>query len=407
MLDTFKYAMDFLVLIILFASLFFMIKNRKRDTFFAKFGQTETEKDLQRFKLAVENASDHIVITDKDGVIVYANKSVKRITGFDSYEVIGKKAGSKDLWGGLMDENFYRNMWQTIKFKKEPFYGEIKNKRKDGSEYYAYSSISPVVDKSGEVQFFVGIERDITKEKEIDKAKTEFVSLASHQLRTPLSAISWYTEMLLNGDAGAINDKQKEYLNEVYYGNQRMIDLVNALLNVSRIEMGSFVIEPEMTDIVSIFRSVMDESKPKIDEKRLILHTDFQKNLPKVFLDKKLIRIVLQNLLTNAIKYTPESGNIFLMIFVKDEKLVISIRDEGFGIPLNEQDKIFNKLFRATNVKEKETDGTGLGLYIVKSILDNSGGSISFDSKEDKGSTFTVSIPISGMHKKDGERQLG
>jgi signal transduction histidine kinase len=213
--------------------------------------------------------------------------------------------------------------------------------------------------------------------------------------------------MLLNGDAGAINDKQKEYLNEVYYGNQRMIDLVNALLNVSRIEMGSFVIEPEMTDIVPIFRSVMDESKPKIDEKRLILHTDFQKDLPQVFLDKKLIRIVLQNLLTNAIKYTPESGNIFLMIFVKDEKLVISIRDEGFGIPLNEQDKIFNKLFRATNVKEKETDGTGLGLYIVKSILDNSGGSISFDSKEDRGSTFTVSIPISGMHKKDGERQLG
>lgn len=407
MFYTFEDVVNFFVLIFLSTALFLMIKNRKRDVFFAEFGQTETEKDLQRFKLAVENASDHIVITDKDGVIVYANKSVKRITGFDSYEVIGKKAGSKDLWGGLMNEKFYYDMWDTIKSKKEPFYGEIKNKRKDGSEYYAYSSISPVKDKSGEVQFFVGIERDITREKEIDKAKTEFVSLASHQLRTPLSAIRWYTEMLLNGDAGEINDKQKEYLNEVYSGNQRMIDLVNALLNVSRIEMGSFVVEPEISDIVSVLRSVMDESKPKIDEKRLVLHLDFQNDLPKLLLDRKLIRMVLQNLLTNAVKYTPESGNIFLSIFIKNNNLLVSIRDEGFGIPLNEQDKIFNKLFRATNVKEKEIDGTGLGLYIVKSILDNSGCSISFDSKEDKGSTFTISIPVSGMHKKEGERQLG
>lgn len=247
----------------------------------------------------------------------------------------------------------------------------------------------------------------MTREKEIDKAKTEFVSLASHQLRTPLSAISWYTEMLLNGDAGEINEKQKEYLNEVYYGNQRMIDLVNALLNVSRIEMGSFIVEPEEVDVVTLFNSVVLELKQKIEQKRLNVVTNFSKNFPKLFLDKKLMRIILQNIFSNAVKYTQEMGTISIGAKVESGFLEVEVKDNGFGIPKDEQVKIFDKLFRATNVREKETDGTGLGLYIVKSILDHSGGSISFESVENEGTTFVVKIPSTGMSKKDGERQLG
>lgn len=407
MSENFKDIIDSFVLVILSVSLFLMIRFRRREEVRVIYGQTETEKDLQRFKLAVENASDHIIITDKEGFIVYANKSVERITGFSNNEIIGKKAGSKDLWGGLMGKSFYDGMWDIIKNKKEPFYGEIKNRRKDGSEYYAYLSVSPVLDKRGEVQFFVGIERDMTREKEIDKAKTEFVSLASHQLRTPLSAISWYTEMLLNGDAGEINEKQKEYLNEVYYGNQRMIDLVNALLNVSRIEMGSFIVEPEEVDVVTLFNSVVLELKQKIEQKRLNVVTNFSKNFPKLFLDKKLMRIILQNIFSNAVKYTQEMGTISIGAKVESGFLEVEVKDNGFGIPKDEQVKIFDKLFRATNVREKETDGTGLGLYIVKSILDHSGGSISFESVENEGTTFVVKIPSTGMSKKDGERQLG
>lgn len=159
MSENFKDIIDSFVLVILSVSLFLMIRFRRREEVRVIYGQTETEKDLQRFKLAVENASDHIIITDKEGFIVYANKSVERITGFSNNEIIGKKAGSKDLWGGLMGKSFYDGMWDIIKNKKEPFYGEIKNRRKDGSEYYAYLSVSPVLDKRGEVQFFVGIER--------------------------------------------------------------------------------------------------------------------------------------------------------------------------------------------------------------------------------------------------------
>ncbi|MFC1609295.1 PAS domain S-box protein, partial [Patescibacteria group bacterium] len=161
--------------------------------------------DLKKFKMAVDNASDHIVITDIDGVILYANEATEKITGFSVDEVVGKKAGDSENWGGVMDKEFYDGMWEVLKEKKKPFVGEMENKRKNGERYDVVASISPITNNKGDILFFVAIERDITKEKEIDRAKTEFVSLASHQLRTPLSAISWYTEMLLNQRYKALN----------------------------------------------------------------------------------------------------------------------------------------------------------------------------------------------------------
>jgi PAS domain S-box-containing protein len=365
------------------------------------YNQSEVEKGLERFKLAVENASDQIVITNKEGFIIYANKSLERVTGFYPDEVIGRKAGSKDLWGGMMEHDFYENLWRTIKENRKPFFGEIKNKRKDGSVYYALASISPVFDKKGEVQFFVSIERDITKEKEIDKAKTEFVSLASHQLRTPLSTISWYTEMLLNGDAGDFNEKQKEYLRAIYSSNKKLTEMVQSLLNVSKIELGSFSVEPEEGRIEQICSDTIKELEQKVIEKKILVKTDFAPGLPTVMIDKKLARMIFQNLFTNAIKYTKEGGEINIKIYLDEKKdyFVITFADNGYGIPKDEQVRVFEKLFRARNVKEKEVEGTGLGLYIVKSILDNSGGNISFDSIEGKGSTFWIRIPVSGMKK--------
>lgn len=307
-----------------------------------------------------------------------------------------------------MSQEFYEDLWRTIKIEKKPFVGEITNKRKDGTPYQALSSISPIMNKHGVLEFFIGIERDITKEKEIDSAKTEFVSLASHQLRTPLSAINWYTEMLLSEDAGAITDMQREYLGEVSRGSRRMVELVNALLNVSRIELGTFAVQPEPTDVVELARDVINELKSKILEKKLHIEEAYVENLPKMMVDPKLTRIVFQNLLTNAVKYTPEEGKISISIAMSADETMftIAVSDTGYGIPKEDQSRIFTKLFRASNIREKETDGTGLGLYIIKSIVEHSGGTVTFESEEGKGTTFTLTLPVSGMRPQEGNKQI-
>ncbi len=363
-------------------------------------------RDLEKFKLAVENAYSHIVITDSEGICLYANGSVERITGFSIKEVLGKKVGTKENWGGLMSDDFYHKLWRTIKIEKKAFSGEVKNKRKNGEEYDSFAIISPVLDEHGHVKFFVGIERDISKEKQIDRAKSEFVSLASHQLRTPLSTINWYTEILLAEDAGKLNDEQKDYLKEVYKGNQRMVDLVNALLNVSRIELGTLAVEPEETDLIDLAESVLNEIKPQVSKRKQKIVKNFGKNIPKIVLDLKLMRIVFQNYISNAIKYTPEKGQIELTMKKQKNKVLISVKDNGIGIPKRQQEKIFQKLFRADNVRERETDGTGLGLYIVKSVVEQFGGKVWFESVENKGTTFYATIPLEGVKAKEGTRGL-
>lgn len=372
----------------------------------------ENELELQSDKLqeyyeAIESSSDHIVITDPDGVIVYANKGVEKVTGFPVSEVIGKKAGSAQLWGGQMPYEFYQNLWNTIKKDMKPFTGEVNNRRKNGEQYVAYVSITPIKnEKTNTVKFFVGVERDITREKEIDKAKTEFVSLASHQLRTPLSAVNWYTEMLLNGDMGKLNDKQTEVLKEVAGSNERMNTLVNALLNVSRIDLGTFAIEPEPVNIFLLSDSVVNELKHQVAEKKQNLIRKYEGDELIVNADPNLLRIVIQNLLTNSIKYTPDGGQITLTIKKEDDNVDIEVADNGYGIPEEQKSRIFTKLFRADNIVTKVTEGTGLGLYIVKSIVDESGGKITFMSKENEGTTFFVHLPIVGMKKRVGEKRL-
>jgi len=363
-------------------------------------------KDLKKFELAVEYASDHIIITDVEGVILHANQAVEKITGFKKEEILGLKVGTKKTWGGLMGVDFYEKMWKKIKKDKKIFTGVLKNKRKNGEEYEAYASIAPVLDKNKNVLFFVGIERDVTKEKEIDKVKTEFVSLASHQLRTPLSTINWYVEMLLSGDAGKITKKQQKYLNEIERGNKRMVDLVNALLNVSRLELGTFIIEPEMTDITKLSDIAIEELAHKISVKKIKIIKKYDRKLKKLKLDKKLTLIIFQNLLSNAIKYTPNKGKVTLEIKKYLKSIKITVKDTGMGIPDRQQDRMFTKLFRADNVKVQDTEGTGLGMYIVKSIIDSVNGKISFLSKENKGTTFTILIPATGMKKRKGSKEL-
>lgn len=390
------------------------------------------EREKARSDSILLAIGEGVVVTDRKDRILLVNDAFEEMLGWKRGEVKGKsfvelipmqnekgkdvpvKERMKHLLlyeGKDINESNGRYLTRTSSVK--PYYYI----RKDGSRFPVNITKTPIVmgrDNVGTVEVF----RDITREREIDKAKTEFVSIASHQLRTPLSTIGWYTEMLVSEDAGRLNSDQKSYLKEIYIGNKRMIKLVNALLNVSRIEMGTFGVAPVEIDITKLADDVVREFLPLVKKKGISFDKEYAKDIPKIKLDTKLTRIVFQNILSNAVKYTPKGGKVTLDIRMGDDSkgtvkerqlsknVIIKISDTGCGIPEKQKDKIFTKLFRADNVKEIDPDGTGLGLYIVKSIVDNARGKIWFESEENKGTTFFVAIPITGMKKQEGTKSL-
>lgn len=342
------------------------------------------------FLQVTSQASNHVILTDHNGVILFANHAAEQMTGYTFNEMRGE---TPRLWGGVMSVSDYQEKIWTPLAEGVSAKKTIINRNRNGKLYCALLTVTPILYKKMHT-VYLATEEDVTILCEIDKAKTEFVSVASHQLRAPVTAVNWYTEMLLSGDAGKLNKKQKEYLKEVYKGNQRIIELINALLSISRLELGTLAIDREPINIVALAQKTIDEQKPEIQKKKIALSVTLKK-IPSFKNDAKLIEMIIQNLLSNAIKYTPKKGKITISISQDKQKksLLITISDTGYGIPKNEQAKIFSKLFRAENVKNKE-QGTGLGLYIIKSIVDRMDGKIWFESKEAKGTTFYVSIPM-------------
>ena len=296
-----------------------------------------------------------------------------------------------------MDKNFYEHLWRIIKRERKPYSGKIKNRRKNGEVYTVIARISPVLGRDGDLIGFLGTEEDITDLEKIDQAKTEFVSLASHQLRSPLSVINWYTEMLLGEGVGGLNEKQKRYLSEVKNGSRRMTELVKDLLNVSRLELGTLVIEPRPVSLPALIAEAVQEQAPDLHKKNIKLNESYAPQVSTFPADPKFLKIIVQNLLSNAVKYTQDGGEVSVRTELADGKMVLSVSDTGYGIPEDQQRKIFTKLFRARNVVKKDTEGSGIGLYLVKSIVERSGGSIWFTSKEGAGTTFFVAFPAEGM----------
>jgi PAS domain S-box-containing protein len=354
----------------------------------------EATRDLKKFKQAVDGVSDQVIIADKDGVITYTNAATSGITGYNEKEMIGNRPS---LWGGQMSKEYYRNFWKTIKEDKKPFWGELINKRKSGEIYEAEIHVTPILDEQGELVFFVGIERDMSKFRAIEKMKTEFIALASHQLRTPLSAIKWFSEMLLDGDAGKLTKMQEKYVSKINVANEREIQIVNALLNVSRIESGKIVVVAKPTNLKGLVESTLGDYKVNmVGENKKFTYT-IDKGVPSINIDPDLIKHVYNNLLSNAVNYTPEGGSVSVKVYVKGNKVISEITDNGIGIPKAEQARLFEKFFRTSNALKKNTEGTGLGLYLTKTIVESSGGNIWFTSSEGKGTTFTFTLPIKAL----------
>lgn len=360
-------------------------------------------QNVRKFQKVVDSSTEAVSITSPDGAIVYVNPAWTLLNGYTAEEALGRNP--RLLKSGQTKPEVYNAMWEKITAGLSFTTEEITNKRKDGSIYQAELSIYPIREGSQNL-FFVSLCQDITLRKEVDRAKTEFVSLASHQLRTPLSAIRWYSEMLLSKYVGELNEKQKQYVKEIYAGNLRMVDLVNALLNVSRIDLGTFAVEPEPVSLTEICDSVLMELTPQINEKGQTVERVFSAAPETYLADSKLIRIVFQNFLSNSVKYTQPGGHIAVEIAARENQLYIRVSDNGYGIPKSQHGKMFEKLFRADNVRQKDTEGTGLGMYIVKAVVESSNGRIWFESEENQGTTFHVVMPLSGMIKKTGMKGL-
>lgn len=234
---------------------------------------------------------------------------------------------------------------------------------------------------------------DVTKQKQIDKAKSEFVSLASHQLRTPIASMRWNVELLETAGKDSMNSTQLSYIGKIGHGLSRMDMLVNDFLNVSKFELGTLVAKNEPLEILEFLETIQEEQKSFAEKKGLRMEVDWDKNIGIVHTDSHLLHMILNNLLSNAIKYTPEGGVVRNVVISDGASYIVRISDSGIGIPKAEQDMIFSKVFRASNTESLAVEGTGLGLYIVKEAVHVLGGTISFESVEGEGTTFTVVLP--------------
>jgi signal transduction histidine kinase len=250
--------------------------------------------------------------------------------------------------------------------------------------------------KDGKILGVVSVFQDITERYNLEKEKDDFISIAAHQLRTPLSGIRWMIESLLEGDDGELTEEAKKSLEQMYENNQRLVILVNDLLDVSRINMGKSKEEPMLVNVSKTLEEAIEGLKGLAEERGVMIsHEKVFALDPKIKIAPRQFFQALENLISNAIKYTPRDGNVKITADFKKDKVIITVSDSGIGIPKNDQENIFRKFFRASNAVLKETEGSGLGLNVVKSFLEGAGGRIWFESQEGKGTTFFIELPTS------------
>jgi PAS domain S-box-containing protein len=347
-------------------------------------------KEKNKTLTIVDNLTDGVLVLDEANKIELVNPLVAELLKQEKETLVGKnifkiksdKIDISPLLKALKSgkKNKIRNV-----FRKELLLGEK-----------LYLEITTVPVEEGEDRRgTLLILHDVSRDKFIETIKTEFVSIAAHQLRTPLSAIKWTLRMILDGDIGNISAEQKDLLLKTYQSNERMIALINDLLNVTRIEEGRFLYKPEPMQMEDIVEGVLKNSEELLKMKKIKLKLEKLKELlPEVLVDKEKISIVVQNLLENAIKYSPVGGEISISIERLNKDVLFKIKDSGVGIPKDQQERIFTKFFRGSNVVKMETDGSGLGLYTTKNIVESHLGKIWFDSEEGKGSTFYFTVPF-------------
>ncbi|RLC39799.1 MAG: hypothetical protein DRH33_01890 [Candidatus Nealsonbacteria bacterium] len=360
----------------------------------AEAARAEAEKERDKTLAIIENFPEGLLFFDRENRVSSINPRFSDLFDVDPKELIGKEA--KDLLS-------IPSLTPLIETLGEEIKGIYRKELKLREDLVLEVSTVTVMREEEKIGTLV-ILRDVTREKIIERLKTEFVSIAAHQLRTPLSAIKWTLRMILDGDLGKVSKEQREFLEKTYQSNERMIRLINDLLNVTRIEEGRFLYNIKRQDIIKIAEKVITPLKEVAERKGL--NFKFQKpkaKIPELAVDSEKISLVFQNLIDNAIHYTHPGGEVKVSIeYLKNKKeVLVSVQDTGIGIPKDQQKRVFSRFFRGANAIKTETEGTGLGLFIAKNIVEAHGGKIWFKSVENKGTTFYFSLPIKEEFKEE------
>jgi PAS domain S-box-containing protein len=340
---------------------------------------------------------DGAISTDEFGRITRVNPAAQQILGYSEAELLGSWF-PKIIVAVTLDDapiNLIDRPITKAFLTGRPVVDKMHYRRKDGQKLPVAINVSPIL-LHGKPLGAIEVFRDITFEQEVDRMKSEFISLASHQLRTPLSAIKTYTHMLNDGYMGELNPDQKKSLSTVIGATNRMNELLSTLLNITRIESGTIAVTPKSLSVEKLADEVLHELKHLADSKSINLELQHKgRYSPTVKTDALIVKEVISNLVSNGIKYTPEMGTVSVTVRPRQADILVEVSDSGWGIPEFSQDQIFSKFFRAQNIIKRETTGTGLGLYLVKGLLDVLGGEIWFESVENKSTTFFFTLPRS------------
>jgi len=344
----------------------------------------DAEKEKEKTLAIIKNFIDGLLFFNSERKLVLANPKAEEIFDIKLRDVAGRTTKELITFPTLVP--LINLIGEEI---KEVSREEICT---EGEVFLEITTI-PVKQDKEDVGILIDI-HDITREKSIEKIKSEFVSVAAHQLRTPLAGIKWTLQTILEEEEEAkIPEEIIGFIKKAYEANDRMVNLVNDLLNVTRIEEGRYVYEPEELEFMDVVNPIIEAYKEHIENKGLEFEIKKpEEDLPVVKVDREKIGIVMQNFLDNAMKYTTE-GKVSLLIEYVDGKIKVSVTDSGVGIPEDQQKRLFNKFFRAANVQRMDTEGSGLGLFIAKNIVEAHGGKVGFYSKVGEGSTFYFTLP--------------
>jgi PAS domain S-box-containing protein len=364
--------------------------------------------DTRIFASIVEESPTSVIITDPRGNIEYVNRKFTTLTGYTRGEVLGKNP--RLLKSGRQSPAVYRELWHTIVAGGE-WRGELCNRKKNGELYWELAAISAIRGDDGAIAHFIAVKEDISDRKGMEEllrhakasaeaanlAKSQFLANMSHELRTPLNSILGFSQLLEMqradgaGRSGALTDKQREYLRWIRDGGEHLLDMVNDVLDLSKIEAGKVDLEKKPFDTAMLIRRVLTTVRSLAAKKHLHVETSIDSDLGLLDADEVRIKQVLYNLLSNAIKFTEREHRIGVEARGLGEQCEITVWDEGIGIDVEDQERIFEPFEQLR--KGHEGQGTGLGLTIVKNLVELHGGAVSIKSEVGRGSRFTIRLP--------------
>lgn len=344
----------------------------------------------------LESIQQGVVTVDHTGMIMEVNSAALSLLGLPKEKLLGVSAVSALKFCEGQDVVPPKKHPVVFCLQKRKSFRSVLGTRlnllKDDREFLPIVlSAAPLI-QHHRLHGVVVVFHDVTEERKLDYMKSEFISLASHQLRTPLSAFRWYLE-LLSGRGGKLSHEQREYVREMRHAADRMTNLLSALLHAAKLEGGTITADVRRVNLTDLVRELAEDWKHLASDAKLTSSLSLPSSAVWVMTDPVLLRIVLQNLMINAVKYSRPGGRVHLTLQCGKSSVRIAVHDTGVGVPVREQKNVFQKFFRASNIRSMDTDGSGLGLYISKSVVERLGGKLTFQSTEGKGSTFTVRLP--------------